>query len=71
VTLARWGLVPFFIREMGKSNGLSTINAPAESIEAARILREPLKKRRCLVRLTPLPVAESREDAERALHFSR
>ncbi len=47
--LARWGLVPFFTRELSDIKGLSTINARAESITRAPAWREPMKKRRCIV----------------------
>ncbi|RZU35700.1 SOS response-associated peptidase [Edaphobacter modestus] len=47
--LARWGLVPFFTKDLNDVKGLSTINARAETITKAPRWREPLKKRRCLV----------------------
>ena len=49
LVLARWGLVPFFTKELGDIKGLSTINARAESITKAPTWREPMKKRRCIV----------------------
>lgn len=49
MVLARWGLVPFFTKELSDIKGLSTINAKAETITTARTWREPFKKRRCLV----------------------
>ena len=45
----RWGLIPFFTRDIGNVKGLSTINARAETVGTARTFREPFKKRRCLV----------------------
>ena len=48
IVLARWGLVPFFTKELS-DKGLSTINARAESITEAPTWREPMKKRRCIV----------------------
>jgi putative SOS response-associated peptidase YedK len=47
--LARWGLVPFFTRDLKEIKGLSTINARAETIATSRTWREPMKKRRCLI----------------------
>ena len=49
LVLARWGLVPFFTKEISDIKGLSTINARAESITKAPTWREPFKKRRCIV----------------------
>ena len=49
LVLARWGLVPFFTKELSDIKGLSTINARAESITKAPTWREPMKKRRCIV----------------------
>jgi putative SOS response-associated peptidase YedK len=50
MVLARWGLVPFFTKDIGDAKGLSTINARAETIATAKTWREPFKKRRCLIR---------------------
>lgn len=47
--LARWGLVPFFTKDLENVKGLSTINARAETITKAPTWREPFKKRRCIV----------------------
>ena len=47
--LARWGLVPFFTKDLKEIRGLSTINARAETIATSRTWREPMKKRRCIV----------------------
>ena len=49
MVLARWGLVPFFTKDLKEVKGLSTINARAETITKAPTWREPFKKRRCLV----------------------
>lgn len=49
MVLARWGLVPFFTKDLKDIKGLSTINARAESITTARTWREPFKKRRCII----------------------
>ncbi len=47
--LARWGLVPFFTKDLKDIKGLSTINARAETITKAPTWREPFRKRRCLI----------------------
>lgn len=49
MVLARWGLVPFFTKDLNDVKGLSTINARAETITKAPTWREPFKKRRCIV----------------------
>lgn len=49
MVLMRWGLIPFFTKELSSVKGLSTINARAESITKAPTWREPFKKRRCIV----------------------
>ena len=49
LVLARWGLIPFFTKDLQDIKGLSTINARAETITKAPTWREPFKKRRCLV----------------------
>ncbi len=45
----RWGLVPYFTKELSDVKGVSTINARAENLERSPTWRLPLKKRRCLV----------------------
>jgi len=35
MVLARWGLIPFFTKDLSEIRGLSTINARAESITKA------------------------------------
>ena len=68
--LARWGLVPFFTKDIQDIKGLSTINARSETITKAPTWREPFKKRRCLVPVSGiLRVAKRREAAEAALCF--
>lgn len=49
LVLARWGLVPYFTRDLKDLKTMSTINARAESITTAGMWREPVRKRRCLV----------------------
>jgi putative SOS response-associated peptidase YedK len=49
LVLMRWGLVPFFTKQLSDVKGISTINARAEGIEKSRTWRTPFQKRRCLV----------------------
>ena len=49
LVLMRWGLVPFFTKQLSDVKGLSTINARAESVEKSAPWRTPFKKRRCLI----------------------
>ncbi len=49
LVLMRWGLVPFFTKQLSGVKGISTINAKAENIEKSPTWRTPFKKRRCLV----------------------
>jgi len=45
----RWGLIPFFTKDLSSVKGISTINARAETVTTSRTYREPFKKRRCIV----------------------
>jgi len=49
IVLMRWGLVPFFTKELSDVKGISTINARAEALLSNATWREPFKKRRCLI----------------------
>jgi putative SOS response-associated peptidase YedK len=49
LVLMRWGLVPFFTKQLSDVKGISTINARAETVEKSPSFRTPFKKRRCLV----------------------
>ena len=49
MVLMRWGLIPFFTKELSDVRGVSTINARAETIQRSPTWREPFKKRRCVV----------------------
>src|SRR5580693_6427301 len=49
ILLMRWGLIPFFTRQLAEVKGASTINARAENVAKGATWREPFKKRRCLV----------------------
>jgi putative SOS response-associated peptidase YedK len=49
LVLMRWGLVPFFTKQLSDIKGVSTINARAETVEESPTWRTPIKKRRCIV----------------------
>jgi putative SOS response-associated peptidase YedK len=49
MVLMRWGLIPFFTKQIPDIKGMSTINAKAENVVKSPTWREPFKKRRCLV----------------------
>jgi putative SOS response-associated peptidase YedK len=49
MTLMRWGLIPFFTKQLSDVKGMSTINTRAESVLKSPTWREPFKKRRCIV----------------------
>ena len=49
MVLMRWGLVPFFTKQLSDVKGISTINARAESVQTSPTWRTPFRKRRCLV----------------------
>jgi putative SOS response-associated peptidase YedK len=49
LVLMRWGLIPFFTKQLSNVKGVSTINARAEAVEDSPTWRLPFSKRRCLV----------------------
>lgn len=49
MALMRWGLIPFFTKQLSDVKGISTINARAETVPKSPTWREPFKKRRCIV----------------------
>jgi putative SOS response-associated peptidase YedK len=49
LVLMRWGLVPYFTKQLSDVKGISTINAKSEGIEKSPTWRVPFLKRRCLV----------------------
>src|SRR5271156_6278625 len=49
LVLMRWGLVPFFTKQLSDVKGISTINAKAENVENSPTWRTPFQKLRCLV----------------------
>jgi putative SOS response-associated peptidase YedK len=46
VTMARWGLIPFWMKEKPK---VPHINARAETVHKLPLFREAFAKRRCLI----------------------
>jgi putative SOS response-associated peptidase YedK len=49
MVLARWGLIPFFVKDILHWKSFTTINAKAETVAELPTYREAFKKRRCLV----------------------
>jgi putative SOS response-associated peptidase YedK len=49
MVLMRWGLVPFFVRDINVWKSITTINAKAETVAELPAYREAFKKRRCIV----------------------
>ena len=49
LVLMRWGLVPFFTKQLSDVKGISTINAKAESVSRLPMFREAYAFRRCIV----------------------
>ncbi|CAN5441711.1 SOS response-associated peptidase [soil metagenome] len=49
LVLLRWGLIPFFTSKLSDVNGISTINARAETVATSGTYREPFRRRRCIV----------------------
>ncbi len=45
----RWGLIPFFAKNLTDVKGISTINARADTVATSNTYREPFKRRRCIV----------------------
>src|ERR1700704_788562 len=72
VTMARWGLIPFWMKEKPK---VPHINARAETVNKLPLFREGFAKRRCLIPATIRRLAhrpQHRPGARRArLHLLR
>jgi putative SOS response-associated peptidase YedK len=66
LTLARWGLVPFWMKEMPK---VPHINARAETVQKTRLFREAFAKRRCLIPATGFFEWEKRADGRQPYRF--
>lgn len=61
----RWGLVPFFTKQLSDVKGISTINARAETVDKSPTWKTPFHKRRCLV-----PALDRRLDAKTKQPFA-
>lgn len=66
LTLARWGLIPFWMKEKPK---VPHINARAETIDKMRLFREAFAKRRCLIPATGFYEWEKRADGRQPYRF--
>ena len=49
LVMMRWGLIPFFTKQLSDVKGMTAINAKAETVRTSPTWREPFKKRRCLI----------------------
>jgi putative SOS response-associated peptidase YedK len=43
----RWGLIPFFTKNLADIRGISTINTRTETVVTSNTYREPFKRRNC------------------------
>ena len=72
MVLMRWGLIPFFTKDVASVTGISTINARAETVPTAPTWRETLQEASlsCACRLL-LGVEEARCEDEAAVRLQR
>jgi putative SOS response-associated peptidase YedK len=49
MVLARWGLIPYFVKDISAWKSITTINAKSETVASLPTYREAYRKRRCLV----------------------
>jgi len=68
VVMARWGLVPFWMKEKPK---VPHINARAETVDWLPLFREAFAKRRCLIPATGFYEWQQREDGKQPYRFRR
>jgi putative SOS response-associated peptidase YedK len=68
VVMARWGLIPFWMKEKPK---VPHINARAETVAKQPLFREAFAKRRCLIPATGFYEWESRADGKQPYRFRR
>jgi putative SOS response-associated peptidase YedK len=68
VVMARWGLIPFWMKEKSK---VPHINARAETVDKLPMFREAFAKRRCLIPATGFYEWEKREDDRQPYRFVR
>jgi putative SOS response-associated peptidase YedK len=68
VVMARWGLIPFWMKEKPK---VPHINARAETVHKLPLFREAFVKRRCLIPATGFYEWQKREDGKQPYRFRR
>jgi putative SOS response-associated peptidase YedK len=68
LVMARWGLVPFWSKELPK---VPHINARAETVHALRLFREAFAKRRALIPATGFFEWQKRADGKQSYRFQR
>ncbi len=68
VVMARWGLIPFWMKEKPK---VPHINARAETVDKLPMFREAFAKRRCLIPATGFYEWEKRKDGKQPYRFTR
>jgi putative SOS response-associated peptidase YedK len=68
LTLARWGLIPFWMKQKPK---VPHINARAETAHNAPMFREAFAKRRCLIPATGFYEWQKRADGRQPYRFVR
>ena len=66
VVMARWGLIPFWMKEKPK---VPHINARAETVHKLPLFREAFAKRRCLIPATGFYEWQKREDGKQPYRF--
>jgi len=68
----RWGLIPFWAKDVKSAEKYSLINAKAEEIHEKRSYKTPFEKRRCIVPLSGFFEWKAEEDKSKrpfAIHF--
>jgi len=68
VVMARWGLIPFWMKEKPK---VPHINARAETVAKQPLFREAFAKRRCLIPATGFYEWQQRADGKQPYRFRR
>ncbi len=68
VTMAGWGLIPFWMKEKPK---VPHINARAETVQKLPLFREAFAKRRCLIPATGFYEWQQRDDGKQPYRFRR
>ena len=68
LAFARWGLIPFFMKEKPK---IPHINARAETVHKVPLFREAFAKRRCLIPATGFYEWQKRADGKQPYRFVR